>query len=267
MKFMMVAIIVLVLALFIAVATTILLNLIFKKKLNIYVNLMLTLFLFVGVLCISFFTYFNNSSKANDEAKGYLESTADVEVKETDFGYFFDGDGTSNALIFYPGARVEIEAYAPILFMLAERGVDTFIVEMPFNFPLLGIDGGNKVIDNYEYDNYYLCGHSLGGTMAADYTSKSEIVSGIILLASYPTVKLPDRVKALSIYGSNDKILTMKQYEKNKKNFLGDFQEVIIDGGNHSQFGSYGLQKGDGEATISAQEQQEKVVDEIFYFI
>ena len=32
-----------------------------------------------------------------------------------------------------------------------------------------------------------------------------------------------------------------------------DAQFVVIEGGNHSQFGNYGLQPGDNEATITAQ--------------
>ena len=36
--------------------------------------------------------------------------------------------------------------------------------------------------------------------------------------------------------------------------------EQIIKGGNHSQFGSYGLQEGDGKASISAGEQRAQTV-------
>lgn len=267
MKFLVLAIVVAVLALFIAVVLTILINILFKKKLNIYIDIILILFLFAGVLCGSFFIYFGNPSKAKDGAKKYLESTTEVEVTKTDFGYFFDGSGTGSALIFYPGARVEAEAYAPIMYMLAERGIDTFIVKMPFNFPMLGMYDAKKVIDNYEYDNYYISGHSLGGIMAANYSAKNEKISGVITMAAYPTKKLPDRVKVLSIYGSNDKVLSMKDYDKYKKNFSNGFEEIVIDGGNHSQFGLYGLQKGDGEAKITAEEQHEIVTNEIFNFI
>ena len=33
-----------------------------------------------------------------------------------------------------------------------------------------------------------------------------------------------------------------------------------MEGGNHAQFGNYGEQKGDGKATISAEEQQRQTV-------
>ena len=43
--------------------------------------------------------------------------------------------------------------------------------------------------------------------------------------------------------------------------------EVVIDGGNHSQFGNYGFQKGDGEARISREEQEDRTVEAILNFL
>ena len=42
---------------------------------------------------------------------------------------------------------------------------------------------------------------------------------------------------------------------------------VAIDGGNHAQFGHYGKQKGDPDATISREEQQRIAVDAIEDFL
>lgn len=42
---------------------------------------------------------------------------------------------------------------------------------------------------------------------------------------------------------------------------------VVIEGGNHAQFGNYGEQKGDTPADISPQEQQSQTVDAIDEFI
>ena len=70
----------------------------------------------------------------------------------------------------------------------------------------------------------------------------------------------------LSIYGSNDGVLNMKSYRKNLPR-LSDVRELIIEGGNHCQFGSYGFQKGDNEATISHEEQIYKTVESIVSFM
>jgi hypothetical protein len=42
---------------------------------------------------------------------------------------------------------------------------------------------------------------------------------------------------------------------------------VVIEGGNHAQFGNYGKQKGDPDATISREEQQDKAVEAIKEFL
>ena len=81
-----------------------------------------------------------------------------------------------------------------------------------------------------------------------------------MLLGAYSTKKLSDRLKTVLIYGSEDGVLNRKAYEKNRENVARDAVEVVIEGGNHAQFGSYGVQKGDGRALITAEEQVEETV-------
>ena len=84
------------------------------------------------------------------------------------------------------------------------------------------------------------------------------------MLASYSTKEV--ECNSLSIYGSNDGVLNIQQYKKNKKNLKND-KEIIIEGGNHAYFGNYGEQKGDKKAAIKREEQQEKTIMEIVDFI
>jgi hypothetical protein len=44
-------------------------------------------------------------------------------------------------------------------------------------------------------------------------------------------------------------------------------QFVVMDGGNHAQFGDYGLQPGDKTATISRAEQQKQIVEASVNFL
>ena len=74
----------------------------------------------------------------------------------------------------------------------------------------------------------------------------------------------------LSIYGSNDGVLDMNKYQKNKTKLppVGKgLTEIVIDGGNHAQFASYGAQEGDGAAEISEEEQQAITAEEIISWI
>lgn len=135
---------------------------------------------------------------------------------------------------------------------------------MPLDMAIFGINKADDIISAYDYDEFYICGHSLGGTMAASYAaSHPDDVKGIIMLASYPTNKLDDGMNYLSIYGSCDRVMSKDSYENSKPNWPKNAVELVIEGGNHSQFGRYGLQRGDGEASISHDEQEDKCVEAI----
>ena len=120
-------------------------------------------------------------------------------------------------------------------------------------------------MDSYEYDHWYLSGHSLGGAMAASYASGHlESLNGLVLLAAYPTKSLKsDSFSVLSLYGSEDGVLNMEKVEEGKAYMPVDYAEVCIEGGNHAQFGNYGEQKGDHAADISWEEQQAQTVEAI----
>ena len=64
-------------------------------------------------------------------------------------------------------------------------------------------------------------------------------------------------MRALSVYGSQDLVLNRESLAENASKLPANAKTVVIEGGNHSGFGAYGPQKGDGEAAISADEQQE----------
>ena len=189
-----------------------------------------------------------------------LNSDDTVQVEKIKNGYLFDGPGKGKAVIFYPGGKVEGIAYAPLLRKLAAAGTDCFLAEMPFRMAIFGSGRAEAIIRDYDYEHWYLAGHSLGGTAAALYASSHESeLDGIILLASYSTKKL-NGIALLSVYGTLDGCLEMEQYAANKNNWPADHEESLISGGNHCQFGNYGHQKGDGQAEIDADRQQDETV-------
>ena len=219
--------------------------------------------LLLGSACLGYFQIY---CRAAPEAEAYLESSGSVTVSETEKGWFFDGPGTDSAVVFYPGGKVDAAAYAPLLFGLAERGEDCFLVEMPLRMALFDQDAAADLIASadYGYDSWYLMGHSLGGVVAAGYAAEHpEDVDGVILLAAYPNVDVPDSLRLLSIYGTEDGCLERDAYKQGRENGPKDAAEQVIAGGNHAQFGDYGAQKGDGEASISPEEQRQETIDGI----
>ena len=129
---------------------------------------------------------------------------------------------------------------------------------MPFNLAVLDMNAADGIQEQYpEIENWYIGGHSLGGSMAASYLEKNvDDYEGLILLGSYSTADLSETdLDVLSIYGSEDKVMNHEKYADNKANLPDDFTEIIIDGGCHAYFGMYGAQDGDGTPTISNEEQ------------
>lgn len=209
-------------------------------------------------LSVSALVYLNLYSHATEEANDGLLSDAATQVTETNDYYYFDNlENQDNAIIFYGGGKIEEKAYAPLAKRLSSAGIDVFLLKMPFHFPLFGIDKADSVrSSNLNYSHVYLMGHSLGGTCASMCLSKSvQNYEGIIFLASFPNAQLQENRKALSIYGSNDKVLNLDSYEKAKPYFPKDTSTYVIEGGNHAGFAYYGNQSGDGVASISRQTQ------------
>ena len=209
--------------------------------------------------------------KAEPDAREYLTSTDELtlydgRLERTEY-YSLENRKSDTALIFYPGAKVDPVAYSQLCRKIADSGIDVYLIRMPFHMALFNMNGAEDIIDHKAYSHVYLAGHSLGGTMAANYTANhSQNVDGLILLASYSTRQIKE-VPVLSIYGDKDGCLEMNVYNKNKVNFPKDTTEVIIPGGNHAQFGQYGHQKGDNEAAISCEEQIDETVSAILSFI
>ena len=73
--------------------------------------------------------------------------------------------------MFYPGAKVEETAYAPLLRAIAEAGMDACLVKMPFRLAIFGVDRADRVMAAHDYERWYIGGHSLGGAMAARYAA------------------------------------------------------------------------------------------------
>ena len=102
--------------------------------------------------------------------------------------------------------------------------------------------------------------------MAADYAAEhAKALDGVILLAAYSTKPLPDSLPVLSVYGTEDGVLNRGNYEKNLAN-VPNLQEFVIEGGNHAQFGNYGEQRGDGEAAVIPETQQDRTAEAILEF-
>ena len=210
----------------------------------------------------AFFMYVSDYSHADDAALKALVSDENVLIERTGYGWFFDGPSNDTVFVFYPGGKVEETAYAPMLHVIAEKGMDVCLVKMPFRLAVLGSSRADGVLDRYDYENRYIGGHSLGAVVAAIYAAEHDL-DGVIMFAGYPDRDVDEPM--LMIYGSEDGIIRMGKAASADQ--YGTVKKVIIEGGNHAGFGNYGDQKGDGHAGITAQEQQAAAIQALFSWI
>ena len=169
--------------------------------------------------------------------------------------------------IFYCGAFVDYRDYNGILGGLAERGYFTASLKCPLNIAMLNPFGALQLMNQHpEIHHWFIGGHSMGGVVASflamDLFGRFE---GVVLLASYSIV--PISVPALSIYGTNDGVLVKPFYQLCKPLVSSHLTEMVLQGGNHAQYGNYGFQFLDHPADISMEEQQQTCINAIDQFI
>lgn len=211
------------------------------------------------LLSTVFFVYVGDFYHADVEAmETFAHADRAILVEKSEGHTAYIPESAEAGFIFYPGGKVEPEAYEPLMHSCAERGIMCVLVPMPFNLAVLDHDAAEDVLPLYpEVADWYIGGHSLGGAFAAAYLEgQHEKYKGLVLLAAYSASDLRDtKLDVLSVYGSEDRVLNREKYDSCLENLPADYSEIVIEGGNHAGFGLYGAQKGDGEAAISAQEQ------------
>ena len=207
------------------------------------------------------------------QAYDALQSDSSVNVLQDQWLIFQPkSENYTTGFIFYPGGRVNYISYAPYAHAVAAQGYLVVIAPMPFNLAVFGANKASDVIAAYPNISFWaIGGHSLGGSMAAQYTHDNpDKIQGLVLLASYPasnTDLSKQDLAVLTIHGTNDGLVSIQQIEDSLKQLPANTVHVEIDGGNHAQFGWYGEQSGDNPATVSREQQQNQTVNATTNFL
>ena len=207
--------------------------------------------------------------QATPVALAALNSGDGVSVTQSPAGGTFTPQGSREptvGLVLYPGGHVDPRAYAPLAREVARQGYLVVVPPVPLALAFFDVDAAGRAMTQSPHTKTWAVGgHSLGGTASTLYVARHPgTVSGLVLLAAYPpdgtdlsSAKGPGGtpLRALSIRGSNDGLVTVEKIDRTRHLLPPDTSYVTIPGGNHAQFGSYGEQSGDGKATTSAEAQ------------
>jgi hypothetical protein len=233
-------------------------------------RIFLGLLVVVLLMGIGFVVWAETPLRPAPEALAALESDSQVTVTIGDFTTFQPADSQpTTGFIFYPGGHVDYRSYAAPLREIAAQGYLVVLVPVRLNLAFFDINAAQPVFAAHPEIKYWAVGgHSLGGVASALFAKEHPETAGLIFWASYPADDSfkNSSIKALLIYGTND-MAGMEKFDEMKKIMPPATQFVVMDGGNHAQFGDYGLQPGDKTATISRAEQQKQIVEASVNFL
>ena len=195
-----------------------------------------------------------------------LQSDPTVRVSANHWLVFQPANGgVTTGFVFYPGGKVDPRAYAPQAHAIAAQGFLVVIVPAPFNLAVFTPNVAAEVQAAYPaVTQWAVGGHSLGGVMAAHFAhDHPRTVHGLALWASYPQASddlSRSTVAVVSISGTRDGLSTPAKIDAARPLLPPSTTWVVIDGGNHGQFGWYGPQSGDNPAGIDHAAQQAQTV-------
>ena len=198
------------------------------------------------------------------EAGASLASTPQVAFRDAGVRLeWWPAAGTATTgLIVYPGAKVPAPAYGPLAQAIAGQGYLVVIEDMPLNLAILGVGRADDAIAAHpEIRHWAIGGHSLGGSMAAQYAADHPgAVRALAFWASYAATDLSaSDLAVLSTWGSLDAGAARMSGPEARAAVPPGAAFVEIPGGNHEQMGWYTGQPDDPPATISREDQQRSV--------
>lgn len=199
-----------------------------------------------------------------------------IEITGTDRAFVIrptigGGEGEGIGLVFVPSARVESSAYLYKLSgIVATTGTTVVIIRPALNLPALE----SRALEAFtaeapEIGRWIVGGHSSGGTLACEWAlaagsehgvHAAPDVAGLLLLGSHCASDLSTSTLAVtSLVASNDRIRTPEDIAERANLLPDDTVTVTVEGANHSLFGDYGTQFGDGEASVSTDAVQAQI--------
>ena len=220
-----------------------------------------------SILLVVFFLWMTIGYRPSAEAWAALEPDARVVVTaEDDYWSFLPAAESDRQLVFFPGALVDPRAYAPLMREVAEAGYPAFLISVPWRGAFGSADRpqvrgrARNLMASAGIDTWVVAGHSRGAKVASMLARDGAPgLAGLVVIGStHPrdfslaAIGIP----VIKIYGSKDGVAPPDAVRANAHLLPESTKWVLIEGGNHGQFGYYGLQPLDHFADITRQAQQ-----------
>lgn len=223
-------------------------------------------------LVLIFFVWNWTTFQSHNIPKDTFINSDIVSVVETGDQITFKSDTTKNKfeIIFFQGGLTDPKAYAPLCRKLAESGFTCHLIKMNWRLPQYDYQKISKLF-NLKQGNYIIGGHSQGGKMAAQFVYENpNLMKGLFIMGtSHPRdIDLSSQnIPCIKLYAGNDGLASVEEVMTNKNKLPKDTRLILIEGGNHSQFGYLGKLFMDSSADITPEEQQQQTFDNLIKFM
>ena len=210
-----------------------------------------------------------NSVRTQGVDEKLLIAGGSVMVEENARWLSFQARGSAGkpALIFICGSGIHAHAYAPLLRPVADAGYTVYVVKLPYRFAPLAshrreaVQRVSQIMAAYpDVGHWVVAGHSLGGALTAQFALQypDKAARYVLIGTTHPKRDDLSHLSAAftKVYGSQDGVAPPARVKANAHLLPKHAEWVEIEGANHSQFGHYGHQLFDGDATISREMQQ-----------
>ncbi|SMQ64795.1 Pimeloyl-ACP methyl ester carboxylesterase [Devosia lucknowensis] len=226
--------------------------------------------LLVVVALVAAGTYFFWTVSVKDLPEGTYESSANILVYPTLYGFALNPVSRTEkpGLIFMAGAFVPADAYLPFARKVAEAG---------YPVRLIGLELGSSMapgrqprlfgtIEGFMDGSrpWVIGGHSLGSAQATIFAAEyPEDIAGLFITGSgYPYNDVSMLTVPVTLMrATNDNVANKNPDQERSANLPAGATIAVVEGGSHAQYGYYGPQIGDGTASISRDAQQQQMVD------
>jgi pimeloyl-ACP methyl ester carboxylesterase len=212
---------------------------------------------------------------------GVRVSSPTVAVSEREGATVFMPAGASRdhtALVFLPGGAVDPDAYLPFVRAVADAGWPAALVRLPWRMALTDrgqIEVWRRVTDVRASWGaarpMVLGGHSRGAMISVLFASRYPTeLSGLLLIGTtHPRDQDLSslRIPVLKISGTRDCVADLETSKAGASKLPSQAVWTTIVGANHAQFGYYGSQLGDCRPTISREDQQRQLREEVLRWL
>ena len=211
---------------------------------KLLVRILLLIFV-VTLLAIGYWRYDfqDREHRVTPEALAALESNERVTVTQDEWIVFQPSDASpTKGLIFYPGGECDERGYAEPLRSIAASGFLVVLVPMPWQLAVFAPNRANDVIAAFpEISKWAIGGHSLGGSMAANYAANHEdLIKGLLLWDAYSANDLTkSTVKVRMIHRADASGKPPEDYSSKLPLLPKQTEYIPLVGGQHLNFGRF----------------------------